>query len=203
MKGKKHTWRSQECHGWQNRLRMSLEADYVHVGDWATGTSVDIQSDIEEALDAYDELLVQALSLAWKIGGSTTDKSASVAVALAEDREEAARIAAARGEEVLAKNFTQLAQYLRAYAKLRDGLSDPAAVHANILRGEIALTRSDALHIAGATDYDLMREAMRQVARCAAPTLGCGHASADDCLGAIESIASSFVTEPPGPGARP
>lgn len=37
-------------------------------------------------------------------------------------------------------------------------LDDCNAVHANILAGKLKLTREQALHIAGATDYDSLRE---------------------------------------------
>ena len=49
-------------------------------------------------------------------------------------------------------------------ARLRELLKDIAAVHVNILRGNIAMTREQAQHIAGATDYDSLRaevEALR------------------------------------------
>lgn len=40
--------------------------------------------------------------------------------------------------------------------------SDPASIHLNILRGIIPLSRMNALHIAGATDYDTLLAEVRQ-----------------------------------------
>lgn len=42
-------------------------------------------------------------------------------------------------------------------AKLQTILSDEATLHANILRGEVPMSRATALHIAGAGDYDELK----------------------------------------------
>lgn len=43
--------------------------------------------------------------------------------------------------------------------------SDPASVHLNILRGIIPLSRMNALHIAGATDYDALKAEVERLTR--------------------------------------
>ena len=46
-----------------------------------------------------------------------------------------------------------------AIAELMDTLrTHPTTVHTNVLRGQFLLTRAQALHIAGATDYDQLKE---------------------------------------------
>lgn len=47
-----------------------------------------------------------------------------------------------------------------ALAEMMETLrTHPTTVHLNILRGQFLLTRAQALHIAGATDYDQLKEA--------------------------------------------
>lgn len=46
-----------------------------------------------------------------------------------------------------------------AVAELMEMLrTHPTTVHLNVLRGQFLLTRAQALHIAGATDYDQLKE---------------------------------------------
>lgn len=48
-----------------------------------------------------------------------------------------------------------------AIAELMETLrTHPTTVHTNVLRGQFLLTRAQALHIAGATDYDQFKEAI-------------------------------------------
>lgn len=47
----------------------------------------------------------------------------------------------------------RLKQELVEYHKLQE----PSAVHVNILAGKLKLSRDEALHIAGATDYDQLK----------------------------------------------
>lgn len=65
---------------------------------------------------------------------------------------------------IILSAITAATEQLRTeLAETKAALADPKTVHANILRGTIALTRDQALHIAGATDYDSLRAEVEQL----------------------------------------
>lgn len=78
--------------------------------------------------------------------------------------------------DLLHKRISELEAMYLATKEIADGLAsqldewkrcatDPQCTHTNILRKTIALTREQALHIAGATDYDNLSETVQRLER--------------------------------------